>query len=189
MNDPKYSHLLDQLAQDDELAMKSIFQEFYQGVYLTINRFVKQREISQDLAQEVFVKLWRKRHDLLIRDSLKGYLSMMSYHETMAYLRKPRPIQVEPVLVEHVLPSTDGNHEVAKLELQEQIDRVVKKLPPRCKTAFILSRFEGKSYKEIAAIMEISTKTVEHQMSKALKTLRVELSEYLPICLLIGWLI
>ena len=110
----------------------------------------------------------------------------MAYHEAMGYLRKSSPVFSAADLSQHA-GGYDGHEDVAKLELEEKIVHAVDGLPPRCKSIFVLSRYEGKSYKEIGQIMDISVKTVENQMSKALKTLRVDLHEYLNIITI--WLI
>ena len=170
------------------MAMKEIFILYYEDVYRSIFRFVKQREVSEDLAQEVFLKLWRKREDIQIKQTLKGYIITMAYHEAMGHLRKSSPVQTTEDLSHHA-GGYDGHQDVVKLELEEKIVQAVDGLPPRCKSIFVLSRYEGKSYREIGKIMDISVKTVENQMSKALKTLRVDLHEYLNIlimCLIIS---
>jgi RNA polymerase sigma-70 factor (ECF subfamily) len=104
----------------------------------------------------------------------------MAYHEAMGYLRKPRPNTTALDTVHH-LSREDGWDNVKGAELEERIKNCIVGLTPRCKSVFILSRFEGKSYREIAEIMGISIKTVENQMSKALQILRKELQEYIPL--------
>ena len=186
MKDQDSFVLYQRLSDGDQKAMKEIFTLYFDDVYRSIFRFVQQREISEDLAQEVFIRLWRKRETIDIKQTLKGYIITMAYHEAMGYLRKSSPVHSTEDLSQHA-GGYDGYEDVAKLELEEKIVRAVDGLPPRCKSIFVLSRYEGKSYKEIGQIMEISVKTVENQMSKALRTLRVDLHEYLNVVIM--WLI
>lgn len=177
------------LAKGDQGAMQSIFQSYFSHIYQTTFRFIKQKEVSEDLSQEVFLKLWRKRASITINQTLKGYLTTMAYHEAMGYLRKHSPKITDLDQVQS-MSSEDGWDTIKKGELQHKINHSIDKLPPRCKSVFILSRFEAKTYREIAEIMEISVKTVENQMSKALFILRKELSEYIQCWpLLVGQII
>ncbi len=184
MKDQDSFVLYQRLSRGDQAAMKDIFTNHFDEVYRAIYRFVRQREVSEDLAQEVFLKLWRKRGAIQIKQTFKGYLMTMAYHEAMAYLRKSSPIHSTEDLSQHA-GGYDGHDDVVKLELEEKIGSSVDGLPPRCRSIFLLSRFEGKSYREIGQIMDISVKTVENQMAKALKTLRVDLQEYLTLMIIL----
>ena len=172
--------LMQRLAQGDQSAMQNIFRAYFRHIYLTTFRFVKQKEISEDLSQEVFLKLWKKRKTIRINQTIKGYLTTMAYHEAMGYLRKQSHHTTDLTLASN-RGGDDGWEAVKKNDLEEKIKRTVNGLAPRCKSVFVLSRFEGKSYREIAEIMGISVKTVENQMSKALQILRSELSEYMTL--------
>ncbi len=184
MADHSDRDLMNRLAQGDQAAMQTIFTSYFTHIYQTTFRFIKQKEVSEDLSQEVFLKLWRKRNTITINQTLKGYLTRMAYHEAMGYLRKQTPRITELEDIDRVA-TEDGWETVKKEELEQKIKRSVDQLAPRCKSVFILSRFEGKSYREIAEIMDISVKTVENQMGKALQILRKELSEYIQIWVLL----
>lgn len=180
--------LFSRLAAGDQLAMKEIFHRCFHLVYKKIFLVVRQKELSEDLAQEVFLKIWKKREHLHIESNFEGYLATMAYHEALGYLRKKTPeLQaVETESLDRVLKS-DGHLEIEGMELQERVDKAISDLPPRCRGIFMLSRYEGKSYREIGEIMDISVKTVENQMGKALSTLRHSLHDLLAVLLL--WLI
>ena len=180
--------LMNRLAQGDQGAMQTIFQSHFTHIYQTTFKFIKQKEVSEDLSQEVFMKLWRKRSTITIKQTLKGYLTTMAYHEAMGYLRKQTPKTTDLESIGH-LSEEDGWENVKKTELEGKIHQAINGLAPRCKSVFILSRYEGKTYREIAAIMEISVKTVENQMGKALQILRKELQEYIQFALPIMWVI
>lgn len=180
--------LISRLAAGDQLAMKEIFDRYFSLVFKKIFIITRQKELSEDLAQEVFLKLWRKREQLNIHESLEGYLAMMAYHEALGYLRKKTPeLQVVESESMDSRFRSDGHLEIEGMELQERVDRAINELPPRCRGVFVLSRYEGKSYKEIGELMNISIKTVENQMGKALTTLRERLQDLLVTILI--WII
>ena len=180
--------LIARLAAGDQLAMKEIFGQYFTIVYKKIYVITRQKELSEDLAQEVFLKIWRKRAQLQIHENLEGYLATMAYHEALGFLRRKTPElhAVETESLEATLRS-DGHLEIEGMELQERVDKAIQDLPPRCRGVFVLSRYEGKSYKEIGELMDISVKTVENQMSKALSTLRARLQDLLVVVFI--WLI
>ncbi len=102
----------------------------------------------------------------------------MAYHEAMAYFRRTPGLE-DSVPIEDKAVVEDGNDILAERELKTRIKGIVDRLPIRCRSVFMLSRYDGKSYKEIAELMDISVKTVENQMVKAVKVLRSELQDYL----------
>ena len=133
------------------------------------------------------MKLWKKREELEIRTSLKSYLfravrnaclNMISHINIREEYKKYHELEVR----EDEKNFTD---ESIVTELEDRIRKTIDTLPVERRKVFVLSRFEGLKYKEIAERLNISVKTVENQMSKALKFLRENLVDYLPIILLI----
>lgn len=180
---------LKQLRADDKSALKSLFQLHYQEVCRTILRFVSDKNQAEDLAQEVFIRLWQKRHLLEINTSFGAYLHRMAINESISFLRKvKRREEKAQFLIESPLPSaydsSDGEELLLQQELKESVNTAIDGLPPRCRAIFQLSRFEQLSYREISEKLDISIKTVEHQMGKALKILRVVLKHHLPLFIL-----
>jgi RNA polymerase sigma-70 factor (ECF subfamily) len=174
--------ILGRLKQDDRSALKDLFEQHYPMVCQSIRRFVHDHATCEDLAQEVFLRFWQKRQKIQIDSSLPAYLRRMAINEALAYLRRHKKYQEEE-LVPGLEPDTDPGAEQQYLhgELKDSISEAINALPPRCKTVFQLSRYEELSYKEIASKMDISVKTVENQMGKALKILRVQLKNYLHL--------
>jgi RNA polymerase sigma-70 factor (ECF subfamily) len=145
----------------------------------------KDTGITEDLAQEVFFRFWQKRHQIEITASLDAYLRRMAVNEGLAYLRSRKYFteEIEP----HSARMSDSNTAEDRFlhsELEQNIRSAIDGLPPKCRMVFQLSRYEELSYQEIADQMEISIKTVENQMGKALKILRQELKGYLQILIL-----
>lgn len=176
--------LWERLCADDQTALRALFDHHYPTVYHSILRIIAEENTTEDLAQEVFVRLWEKRHQLQISGSLGGYLRRMAINEALGYLRKHKKYTTTEVQEQH-RPSTSSGEEVyLNGELADQIHVAIDALPPRCKAVFVLSRFEEMSYKEIGEQLNISPKTVENQISKALKLLRAALKGYLATFLL-----
>ena len=171
---------------DDKSALKELFQAYHGYVCATIYKIVKERNTVEDLAQEVFLRFWQKRKQINISTSIQAYLRRMAINEALGHLRKQKVFE-EEINNETMGGSTSGGEgQYLHSELQDQVRTAIDQLPVRCRTVFQLSRYEEMSYKEIAAEMDISVKTVENQMGKALKFLRTELKNYLHILLIVG---
>ncbi|MCB0637788.1 MAG: RNA polymerase sigma-70 factor [Lewinella sp.] len=184
MENPNHQSWLAQLQTDDRSALRTIFDAQYEDVCRVIFRFVHDPGLSEDLAQEVFVRLWEKRRDIHIDSNLPAYLRRMAANEALAHLRKKTRYLADELpthLPGHTTAAADEQYEAT--ELSGLITRAIDGLPPRCRTIFQLSRFEELTYQEIADQLELSIKTVENQMGKALKILREKLGGYINMLL------
>ena len=136
--------------------------------------------MTEDLAQQVFIRFWEKRHTINITTSAGAYLHRMAVNEALAWMRSKKNQPTDEInATTPFKQEADVEQAYLHEELQQQIQRAVATLPPRCRAVFQLSRFEGLSYAEIAKEMDISVKTVEHQMGKALRVMREQLKGYL----------
>lgn len=188
MSQDKNTSLLKRLKADDQSALKIIFQAYYPALYRAIYRLVSDRGIAEDLAQDVFMKFWEKRHQINIQGELGGYIRQMGVNEALGYIRKNKKIEIKEISEyrnsSSSLTSTSGEDLYINNELQAEVDKAIETLPSRCKMVFMLSRFEDLSHKEISEKLEISPKTVENQITKALKVLKKVLKSYLGSFLL-----
>ena len=173
------------LTSEEESAIDLIFRKYYTFLCRSVYRIISDTQITEDLAQEVFYELWKKRAQIKISSSLKAYLKRAALNKALNYIRDQK-IDFRNAPEKKGLMSKEANvvQELAADNLQQQIDQAIDSLPERCRLVFVLSRFEEMSYQQIADHLGISIKTVENQISKALKTLRVALAEYLPVGLL-----
>ena len=184
MSEDTTLEILRQLQADEKSALKNLFQLHYKEVCRTILRFVSDKNQAEDLAQEVFIRIWQKRQQLNVNISFGAYLHRMAINESISFLRKvKRREDKAQSFAEIPLPSAydsaDGEELLLQKELKAQINEAINGLPPRCRAIFQLSRFEQLSYREISKKLDISIKTVEHQMGKALKILRIALQHHL----------
>jgi len=159
--------------------MPRIFEKYYEEVCSHIYRIIPVNETCEDIAQSIFLELWKKRRNMDIRTSIGAYLHKMALSRALNYLRDNKKHKHEP---EESLGSyhIDDNplRKLMDNELHAVIQRTIDKLPARCRAVFVLSRFEGMSYQEISRALDISPKTVENQISKALLLLRSAVQNY-----------
>jgi len=174
----------------DELTFEQVFKVHYGALHAYANVILKDPEWAEEVVQTVFLKLWEKRTALQITTSLKAYLYKAVYHDSLNHLkhqkvRKRHWEQTQYTMNQQVSPDNSQIMEGQEKELAECIQQTLDALPEKCRMVFHLSRFEELKYGKIAAQLGISLKTVEAHMSKALKTLRLELAEFIPVVLLI----
>ena len=145
-----------------------------------IYRYVREQPLSEDLAQNVFIRFWKKRYDIEVSSSVEAYLRRMAVNEALGWLRKHKNIHHEEITnTTPTPPQPSVEQQFLHTALSEQISAAIAELPPRCRLVFQLSRFEQLTYREIAERLNISVKTVENQMGKALRVLRSSLQPYL----------
>lgn len=162
-------------------SVEHLFKAHYNMVCTTIYRLLKDREKTEDVAQELFAELWQKREQLHIHTSESAYLRRMAVSRALNYIRDSRKHHWNtlddpdsPVTGPVVLPEVIASMEEA--ELKARLDKAIESLPEKCRIVFLLSRMEELSYAEIAAQLGISSKTVENQIGKALKLLRLAIA-------------
>ncbi len=172
--------LVQALQAGDQSAFQQLFRRHYPSACQAIRRFLPNRAIIEDLAQDVFVRLWERRDQLNIQTSFGAYLRRSAINEALMYLRRQKKNNASELDEARLLAASDNAHDVmVGADLQQQIRQAIDSLPPRCRTIFLLSRHEEMSYREIAERLTISIKTVENQMVKALRILREQLGEHL----------
>jgi len=155
-------------------AMDEIFRRYWRKLLAVAYNHTKDKSSAQDIVQEIFIKLWDRRERLEI-DSLNYYLSIAVKYSVYNYLcRERRHVEIEQEKLS-VKDVELHDEEIYSQFLKQQIDQAVETLPDKCKLVFKYSRYEGKSVREISDEMEISEKTVEAHITKALKTLKLSL--------------
>lgn len=170
---PTDEDLIALLRQGSEEAVELIFRRYYAYLCRAVYKIVPDAGFTEDLVQEVFYELWRKRDAILITVSLKAYLRRAAVNKALNHIRDQhiRFAEEEQAPPQHS-KEAGALQQLAAEELQAGIDQAIDALPGRCRIAFVLSRFEDMSYREIAELMGTSTKTVEHQIAKALRLIR-----------------
>lgn len=171
--------LLSLLTIGSEEALKIIYQKYWQRLFLSAYNVLKDREACEDIIQEIFIQLWLKRESLTVTTSLSAYLFTATRYQVFHHIKKSagRPELFED-LEERFLTDAPDIPLYVK-DLQERIYTAVESLPEKCRNIYKLSREHHLSYKAIADHLQISPKTVENQLSIALKKLREALGDFL----------
>lgn len=175
MAEPIEKIWLEDLRRGDEQALRKIFDLHYPKLLGDIYRIIPDENTCQDLAQEVFVELWRKRESIDVHTSLRAYLRRAAVNRALNFIKTQRRTLLDgnsdlPDLADDTLLDTAIREE--KEDLEKALFEAIEKLPERCRMVFSLSRFENRSHREIAEQLGISVKTIENQITKAMKMLR-----------------
>jgi len=135
--------------------------------------------------QDAFLSLWEKRDTIDMDRQVKSYLTMVIHNKSTNYLRDNRKFDQNIMNIENLLdvPEYDGSDSMVEEELNAKIDAAIRELPDKCREVFTMNRYENLKYQEIADKLQISVKTVETQMSKALQHMRIRLAEYITVFL------
>ena len=174
----------DKMKNGDEVGLAYFFQKYYKYLVITSFNILGDEDAARDVVQNVFVYFWNKRNQMDI-ESFKPYLRKMVFNRSIDEIRKKKRKGQILELNEghHQIESGSGLQNLETQELQDRINDAISRLPSRCRTVFCLSRLENLSHKEISEQLDISVKTIENQITKALKIMR----EY--VYLLDTWLI
>lgn len=166
-----------------------LFKTHFKSLYAYAYTIVKDEMAAEEMVQNVFLRIWEKKGGVDIQTPALAYLYKSVYHESLNYLKHQK---VKAAYQAHTVyqmknQSDHASKKVMLSELQHQINRALNELPEQCRTIFQMSRFEELKYQEIADRLGLSIKTVENQIGKALKIMRIKLVDYLPF--LIAFLI
>jgi RNA polymerase sigma-70 factor (ECF subfamily) len=164
-----------------EKAFESVFKQHFKGLHTYARALVKDHDVAEEIVQNLFCRLWEKNRALEVEGVLSSYLYRAVYNDCLNYFRHMKVRQsYQDTLREE--PTTVSNEWEAK-ELHHQLLKALNELPERCRAVFQLSRFEALKYAEIAERLHIPAKTVENEMGKALRLLRVKLVDFLALIL------
>lgn len=170
--------LISKIRQNDSLAFRQLFDRHYRLLLGTAINFLKEIDLAKDMVQDVFYQIWKNRSKLDFHSSVEAYLKRAVINRCLTQIKRKKPFVDSEELVEK--PGNDANalDELALQDLEEALEAGLNSLPERCRTVFVMKRLEGMSQKEIAEALSISTKTVENQMTKAVKVLKEALKRF-----------
>lgn len=148
--------------------------ELYNPLCNFVDRMVNDEELSKDIVQEVFIHFWENRKGIKIKSNVSAYFFQACKHKTIEKIRKnsTEKRHLAEKLKIDVSTKTDFDAESERFLKMERINNSVRQLPPKCREVFLLHRRNGLTYREIGDHLNISPKTVENHMIKALKILR-----------------
>ena len=164
---------------------EDLFKTYFVGLSAFAQKYVKDIDSAKEIVHDVFVNLWNKRATIDPKKSLKSYLFTAVKNRCLNKIRDDKKFDtsIEDLdTVSNQFKAEDQDH-LELAELEQKIHSILMQLPEKCRAVFILSRYEGKKYKEISQELNIAQKTVETHISKALKALRLGLGNYLKLCI------
>ncbi len=154
-----------------EPSFRLFFHRHYPWMLALARRLTGEEDAAKDICQDVFFEVWKRRREIKITHSIEGYLRMAVRNKSYNW-RKSRTRHAPVEMDAHIEdPSPDADTQLRVQELKAIIAAAVEGLPERCREVYLLKRVEGLSLKEIAKKLDISTKTVENQITKAHKVL------------------
>lgn len=180
------------LSKNGKNCFRDIFHTYYQPLYHLSISYLKDEEEAKSVVQEAFIKLWEIRDELNSDSNLRNFLFTLVKNNCLNILKRRQILlkhheEIKWMEMHYQYESLSGIGEnyLEFNELKEKIDLAIKNLPEHCRVVFEMSRFEDLKNREIAEKLGISQKTVEAHLTKALKILRNDLKDYLPVIIAI----
>ncbi|HEX6628955.1 MAG TPA: RNA polymerase sigma-70 factor [Gemmatimonadaceae bacterium] len=182
-NDAGERALQERIRGGDETAFDTVFRDNYAHLVRIAESIVRERALAEEIAQDVMLELWRRRETIEVEQSFRAYLLRSTRNRALNHIRHQRIVAREAVIAAAAAESAraqSAEDEMLGTELEVAVRQAIASLPDRPREVFQLSRERGLKYAEIAAVLDISVKTVEKRMGQALAELREKLEEWLP---------
>lgn len=180
--------ILHKIVSGEEASFEKVYRYYYPRLIYFAKQYLLDAEASKNIVQDVFTELWDKRHTLSTDTNLQAWLYTVTRNKSLKTINHLKArhnydnyLMTRQLEVNHK-SLTELNPSILEFEeLQIQIQNALNRLTPACRKCFEMSRFEDKKNREIAEELNLSIKTVEGQMSKALRSLKADLKDYLPL--------
>ena len=166
------ARLGERIANDDQLAYRQLFIQFYNKLSRFVMGFTKNKELTEEIVSDVFINIWRRRKNAGEIKNLKMYLYVSAKNITFNYLKKlhrENLTDLNAVEIEPEDPFADPGAAMITREMNTKLKNAINALPPRCKLIYTLIKEDGLTYKQTAQLLGISESTVDNQISIALK--------------------
>jgi len=188
MNSPEVQlfsddRLIALIQENDIAAFEHIYNRYWSKLYLSAYNILRDRQVSEDITQEVLVNLWMKRDNLQVT-SLKAYLYTAVRYQVFNIIRSGKVKADLFNRLEELFSKNGGEEILSEKEINRLLEQGVAELPEKCRRIFIMSRREHLTTKEIAERLEISPKTVENQLTIALNRLRKTLGDFVCVAVI-----
>lgn len=170
--------LIEKIREDNEVAFRHLFDRHYRLLLGTAINVLKEVPTAKDAVQDVFFQIWKNRAKLNLHSSVQSYLKRAVINHCLTQIKRRKPFVDTETLNEEPANTSSALDKIALDELETALKACLETLPERCRLIFVMKRLEGMSQKEIAETLSISTKTVENQITKALKVLKEGLRTY-----------
>jgi len=167
--------------QDDEKALKELFDSYYGKLIEIANFFVNDQFLAQDIVSEVFIKVWKYRSKLEEIKSIDAYLYVATKRQSLNHIRdikKKKHVPVEKLDTNIQIESRSPESILVSNEFASIIKTAIQDLPSKCRLVYTLVKDDGMKYQEVSDTLDISIKTVEMHVGKALKRIKIAFDNY-----------
>jgi len=185
--------LIRRIKQNDREAFEIIFREYFHVLYEYANFYVNNSPLAEDIVQDIFLKVWDSRDQLTIHSSLKSYLFRSVHNNCIQHLRHKtveknhniyNRVKLEEAMLMNRLFFENGLTKLFKNDIESLVKKAIKDLPEKTREVYMLSRYKYFKNRDIAKKFNITEKSVEYHITRALECLRKYLKDYLPaICI------
>ena len=184
--EPENEAITTLLSQRDETAFEQVFKTHFKRLHAYAFTILRDEVEAEEMVQQVFFKIWERNENLSLSGSVSAYLYRAVHNESLNHIKHQKVRSNHQLHIAYSMKN-EVEHPAKKIlmgEMEKKIHLALNELPEQCRTIFQMSRFDELKYREIADKLGISVKTVENQMGKALKLLRVKLADFLIFILL-----
>lgn len=177
------------IIKGDEKAFEKLFYKYFPKVKFFISGILRDNEVAEDLAQDLFLKLWNYRQSLIIVDNINAYIYKSAKNLALEYIRRQLLFEEYEnnclkVTTENTIVETDSEENLYASELDVLIQSIVAKMPEQRRRVFKMSRYEGVSNDEISQALSISKRTVENHLTTALSEIK-KMLDHINFCFLL----
>ncbi len=173
LNNTSVHELQQRIAEyEDVAAYKKLFFHFFQPLKSFSYSITKSKETAEEVVSDIYIEIWARRKQLQEIEDLKMYLYISVRNASLRRLKqtqKTSVLSLDDLEVEFASNDPDAENNIITNELAEKIERAIESLPQQCKIIFKLAKQDKLKYKEIAQLLNISVKTIDNQLSTALK--------------------
>lgn len=164
---------VNKIMKGDEVSFRYFVDTYSKDLYFFVLGYVHRREIAEEVVSDVFLEVWNNRSRLNEILHMKSWLLILARNKAITYLRKETPevMSFDEIDDYHVPTVQSPDYNLISREEIEKINQTIAKLPPKCKEVFTLAKIEGLPYKEIADMLNISVKTINIHIAKALNVI------------------
>lgn len=181
MNEDRKRYLLLLIAEhDDQNALDELFNFYFPGLVSFASNILKDRQLAEEVVEDVFVKLWQNRKTMVSIKSPSHYIYTAVKYTALSALKKQNTIFYEDYSDDVELTYSSPESDYISNENIARINEAINQLPPKCRLIFRLIKEEGLKYDEVAQLLQLSVKTVESQMTIAIKKLTITIRQMLP---------
>lgn len=179
------NELIQKISQDDSIAFEALYNHYRMDIYRFIYKFIKSPELSDDLCQEIFIRIWESRNNLVVIKSFKPYLYTITKNHTLNFLKRAS-VDSKAMGVIYSTFSEKRNEMEDNLITNEYLNHlrnILNTLPPQSREVFKLCRQQGHSYDEVAQMLGISRSCVKKHMVRSMRTLKLSVVKEFGISL------